>query len=325
MSEEEEIQNQKYIQWFDDYENQQIPIEEIEKIEEFCYVYTKIKPYIYLLESKLIQFHLEKCKRLFHSEVNDYEGLQYFISNVVLEDTSIILYLLEFISLRVDYNLVDYHLLFGLMMETYGNKLLEKENEDVWFSFVKHIFELKKKKDIFNLKMVLYLIENRYLQDDKYIELFIENSINPMWIVSNYRELPKNKKAVDYSAYLGKFEHMMTFINNGYPFDKTTLLYSVSSLNVKCMDFLIEKNCEWDPNVWYVINRYFMKRDQRTVKPLSDVFNYVVQLYHKNPDVYTVPEDLKKMILSKKEEEKEKSEEEKKENNEEEKEEEKKE
>lgn len=305
MSEEE---NQTYIQWFDNYENQQVPVEELQKIEEYCYLYTKIKPYMKLLESNYILFDLEKCKRLFHSEVNDYDGLQNFISNVVIEDTSIILYLLEFISLRVDYNLVDYHLLFCFMMETYGNKLLEKENEDVWFSFIKHVFELKKKKDIFNLKMVLYLIENRYLQDDKYIELFIENSINPMWIVSNYRELPKNKKAVDYSAYLGKFEHMMTFINNGYPFDKTTLLYSVSSLNVKCMDFLIEKNCEWDSNVWYVINRYFMKRDQRTVKPLSDVFNYVVQLYHKNPDVYTVPEDLKKMILSKKEEEEEKKE-----------------
>ncbi len=303
MSEEE----QKYLGWFEDFENIEVPMDELEKIEEYCFLYTKIKPYIYLIQQKRVELTLEKCQKLFHSEVNDYEGLQEFITNIQFEDTSILFYLLEFIALRVDYNLVDYHLFFIHLLVTYGDELIKKENE--WFSFVKFIFELKKKKDIFNLKMVLYLIENRYLQDDKYIELFIENSINPMWIVSNYRELPKNKKAVDYSAYLGKFEHMMTFINNGYPYDKTTLLYAVSSLNVKSIDFLIEKKCEWDPNVWYVINRYFMKRDQRTVKPLSDVFNYVVQLYHKNPEVYSVPEDLKKMILIKKEEDENKKEE----------------
>ncbi len=306
MSEEE----QKYLGWFEDFENIEVPMDELEKIEEYCFLYTKIKPYIYLIQQKRVELTLEKCQKLFHSEVNDYEGLQEFITNIQFEDTSILFYLLEFIALRVDYNLVDYHLFFIHLLVTYGDELIKKENE--WFSFVKFIFELKKKKDIFNLKMVLYLIENRYLQDDKYIELFIENSINPMWIVSNYRELPKNKKAVDYSAYLGKFEHMMTFINNGYPYDKTTLLYAVSSLNVKSIDFLIEKKCEWDPNVWYVINRYFMKRDQRTVKPLSDVFNYVVQLYHKNPEVYSVPEDLKKMILVKKEEDENKKEDEKK-------------
>ncbi len=306
MSEEE----QKYLGWFEDFENIEVPMDELEKIEEYCFLYTKIKPYIYLIQQKRVELTLEKCQKLFHSEVNDYEGLQEFITNIQFEDTSILFYLLEFIALRVDYNLVDYHLFFIHLLVTYGDELIKKENE--WFSFVKFIFELKKKKDIFNLKMVLYLIENRYLQDDKYIELFIENSINPMWIVSNYRELPKNKKAVDYSAYLGKFEHMMTFINNGYPYDKTTLLYAVSSLNVKSIDFLIEKKCEWDPNVWYVINRYFMKRDQRTVKPLSDVFNYVVQLYHKNPEVYSVPEDLKKMILIKKEEDENKKEEEEK-------------
>ncbi len=306
MSEEE----QKYLGWFEDFENIEVPMDELEKIEEYCFLYTKIKPYIYLIQQKRVELTLEKCQKLFHSEVNDYEGLQEFITNIQFEDTSILFYLLEFIALRVDYNLVDYHLFFIHLLVTYGDELIKKENE--WFSFVKFIFELKKKKDIFNLKMVLYLIENRYLQDDKYIELFIENSINPMWIVSNYRELPKNKKAVDYSAYLGKFEHMMTFINNGYPYDKTTLLYAVSSLNVKSIDFLIEKKCEWDPNIWYVINRYFMKRDQRTVKPLSDVFNYVVQLYHKNPEVYSVPEDLKKMILIKKEEDENKKEEEEK-------------
>ncbi len=306
MSEEE----QKYLGWFEDFENIEVPMDELEKIEEYCFLYTKIKPYIYLIQQKRVELTLEKCQKLFHSEVNDYEGLQEFITNIQFEDTSILFYLLEFIALRVDYNLVDYHLFFIHLLVTYGDELIKKENE--WFSFVKFIFELKKKKDIFNLKMVLYLIENRYLQDDKYIELFIENSINPMWIVSNYRELPKNKKAVDYSAYLGKFEHMMTFINNEYPYDKTTLIYAVSSLNVKSIDFLIEKKCEWDPNVWYVINRYFMKRDQRTVKPLSDVFNYVVQLYHKNPEVYSVPEDLKKMILIKKEEDENKKEEEEK-------------
>jgi len=319
MSEEEvKNENQKYIEWFEDYENKEIPIEELEKIEEYCFLYTKIRPYIHLIQQKKVHLTLEKCQKLFHSEVNDYEGLQEFITNLQLEDTSIIFYLLEFIALRVDYNLVDYHLFFIHLLVTYGDELMNKKEVE-WFSFVKFIFELKKKKDIFNLKMVLYLIENRYLQDDKYIELFIENSINPMWVVSNYRELPKNKKAVDYSAYLGKFEHMMTFINNGYPYDKTTLIYAVSSLNVKSIDFLIEKKCEWDPNVWYVINRYFMKRDQRTVKPLSDVFNYVFQLYHKNPDVYSVPEDLKKMILLKKDEDDKNKEEEEK-NNEEEKE-----
>ena len=171
----------------------------------------------------------------------------------------------------------------------------ETERNKIIYSFIDSEMDLIEKS-----KRIEILKEYHLLTHPSLFQLFLKLGYSQNWIFDlTFYGMPKDIHLTHLVAFQGNFQFLEYFVNQGFPFDKNTLLYAIYSLDISCVHFLIQKDCEYTIDFWSVLYKLFLLKNNSDIKKekIKNMMIYGVQLYKLNPEKYQLPDNLKTVLL----------------------------
>jgi len=167
------------------------------------------------------------------------------------------------------------------------------EKNNIIYSFVESEMDLIEKSKRIEILKEFHLLNHPHL-----FQLFLKLGYSQNWIYDlTFYGMPKDITLTNLVAFTGNFQFLEYFINQGFPFDKNTLLYAIYSLDISCVHFLIQKDCEYTIDFWSVLYKLFLQKNDKKKEKIKNMMIYGVQLYKLNPEKYILPDNLKSFLL----------------------------